>query len=357
MDVSLTIVTIVYIVILVVPGVFFKRFYFQGDFNRQFQSGQFADRFVTSIFWGIVTQLLFFYAFINSFNVEFDSIFGLLSETHKVISENRMPNLGKGIFTNLLLYLLGSVLFAVALGFISFKFVRLTQLDLRTNVLRFSNKWYYYFSGEILKTKEFKSRIPKNNTVIGTLVDVLIKYGEGDDRLFSGNLVQYTINSDGNLETLFLAGTRRYSDSRGEKIPPKEVPGDCFVIPYQNVLNMNIQYIFVQKEIGIKRELAKKGVSFIGQLLIFACLISLMVFPWYGSASIPMKLLAIILFLFSWLFMVIFISNLTGPKLKFGLKGSLFLFSLFLLLGFSGFESLGFGWFKIFVNNFLSIFY
>lgn len=346
MDLSLTIITIVYIVILVIPGIFFKRFYFQGPFNRQFQSGQFADRLLTSIFWGIVTQLIFFYAFINTFEVEFESIFELLIQTHQIFADNQFPSLEQNIFTNSLYYLIGSVLFAVLFGFLLNRFVRVSQLDLKTNVLRFSNKWHYYFSGEILKTKEFKGKLPKDKAVIGSLVDVLVKYGEGDDRLFSGNLIQYTINSDGNLETLYLAGARRYSDSNGEKIPPKEIPGDCFVIPYNTVLNLNIQYLMIEKLSGNGIEIAKRGFNFIVEVFLFGYLISSLVFPWYTDAEFFLKLLSIGSLLFSWLFLAILIGNWKGPKKQFGYKGSVFIFAAILFFGILGFEFLGFELFK-----------
>ena len=199
MDSSLTIVTIVYIIMLVVPGVFFKRIYFQGPFTRQFQSGLFADRLVTSLFWGILVQVVTFYIFINTFNVQYDSIFELLTETHSKLSKNEVPDFNETGLTNILLYLLGSVLIALFLGFFAFHFVRIFKLDQRFAVLRFANKWHYYFSGEILNTREFKLNSLKRGKVTATLIDVLVKYGENDNRLFSGNLMQYSISPEGNL--------------------------------------------------------------------------------------------------------------------------------------------------------------
>ncbi|WP_339753225.1 hypothetical protein [Algoriphagus aquimarinus] len=329
MDASITIVTIVYIVILIVPGVFFKRFYFQGPFHRQFQSGLFADRFITSLFWGIVTQIMTFYIFINTFDVEYSSVYELLTRTHEELRENKMPLIEKATLTNTLLYLLSSVLVAIFLGQMAFRFVRLIKLDLYTNVLRFSNKWHYYFSGEILKTKEFKKGGTKQKgEVIATLVDVLVNYGDGDDRLFSGNLVQYTINSTGNLETLYLAGARRYSNSRGENIPAKEIPGDCFVIPYQNVLNMNVQYILRKIENGKKRESIKKGSTIGIQVFIFILFVTLFIFPWYTSASILSKIVSIVSFVISWFSLVILLGNWMGTKKLFGVKGMLLLIGI-----------------------------
>lgn len=345
MDSNLTIITIVYIVILIVPGVFFKRFYFQGAFNRQFQSGQFADRFVTSIFWGIVTQSVFFYAFINTVDVEFESLYELLVQTHENFSNNKVPSLQKEAISGILLYLLGSVVFAMILGFLLFRIVRVTKLDLKTKVLRFSNKWHYYFSGEILKTNDFRGKLPKDKLVIGALVDVLVKYGEGDNRLFSGNLAQYTINNEGNLETLYLIGARRYSDSKGNPTKsPKVIPGDCFVVSYQNVLNLNLNYILIQKDVNKVKKIVKDGFSFIFQLLIFTLLGFALILPWYSPTSFGMKLLAIILFIVSWFFIAILITNFLNPKKQFGIKGSIFILLIFITFLTLGFQSLGFQW-------------
>ncbi len=336
MDASITIVTIAYIVILVVPGVFFKRFYFQGPFSQQFQSGQFADRFVTSLFWGMITQVITFYLFINTFDVDSKSIFELLTRTHGELNENKVPILELTDLTNFLYYFISSVAVAVILGHLCHKFVRITKLDIYTEVLRFSNKWHYYFSGEILKTREFQNNIPLTDKVEATLVDILVKYGDGDDRLFSGNLVQFTISQDGNLETIYLAGTRRYSNSRGENIPAKEIPGDCFIIPYENVLNMNIQYI-ISKDKEQKRKVKLQRWKFtLIQTSIFLYLTFVIFFPWFTSVNFFLKLLANLTLLLSWTTLAITLGNFLIPEKNFGRKGIIALVSftlLFLIIG------------------------
>lgn len=334
MDASITIVTIAYIVILVVPGVFFKRFYFQGPFSQQFQSGQFADRFVTSLFWGMITQVITFYLFINTFDVDSKSIFELLTRTHGELNENKVPVLELSDLTNFLYYFICSVAVAVILGHLSHKFVRITKLDIYTQVLRFSNKWHYYLSGEILKTREFQNNIPLTGKVEATLVDILVKYGDGDDRLFSGNLVQFTISQDGNLETIYLAGTRRYSNSKGENIPAKEIPGDCFIIPYQNVLNMNVQYI-ISKDKEQQRKVKLQRWKFsVFQILIFLYLSFVIFYPWFTSVNFFFKLLANFTLLLSWTTMAIAIGNYLIPDKKFGFRGisAIVSFTLFFLI-------------------------
>lgn len=315
MDSSLTIVTIVYIIMLVIPGVFFKRIYFQGPFTRQFQSGLFADRLITSLFWGILVQIITFFIFINTFNVQYESVFELLTESHSKLIKNEFPDFNENGLTNILLYLLGSVVIALILGFFAFHFVRIFQLDQRFSVLRFSNKWHYYFSGEILNSREFRQSSLKRGSVSATLIDVLVKYGENDNRLFSGNLVQYTITSDGNLNSLFLTGTRRYKNSKGEAIsPPKEIPGDCFVIPYLNVLDMNVQYILKKSEKGKTRLKIKNWAITAINLVLFIALPAIFIFPWYTNSSILGKIISIVMLSFSWLFMAVLVSQLIEPQ-------------------------------------------
>jgi hypothetical protein len=210
-------------------------------------------------------------------------------------------------------------------------------LDIYTEVLRFSNKWHYYLSGEILKTKEFQNNIPLSGKVEATLIDILVKYGEGDDRLFSGNLVHFTVSDSGNLETLYLAGTRRYSNSKGENIPPKEIPGDCFIIPYENVLNMNIQYI-ISRDKTQKRKARLQNWTFSTlQTFIFLYLLFVIFLPWFTPVTFLLKIISNICLLFSWTTLAVIIGNFFLPEKKFGWRGILVIASLsliFLEMGF-----------------------
>lgn len=58
METNVTLVSIAIIVFLYFPGNIFKRFYFKGPFSQQFNIGIFAERFITSIFWGGIMQIM-----------------------------------------------------------------------------------------------------------------------------------------------------------------------------------------------------------------------------------------------------------------------------------------------------------
>lgn len=341
MDSSLTIVTIVYIIMLVIPGVFFKRFYFQGPFANQFQTGQFADRFLTSLFWGIIVQTVTFLMFIKSFDVEYKSVFDLLKTTHGKLILNEVPELEESNITYIFLYLLASVAVAIFLGFFLFQLVRLFKLDQRFNVLQFSNKWHYYFSGEILNTREFKQNISKKGKVSATLVDILVKYGENDNRLFSGNLMHYNLTSNGDLETLYLGAARRHKNSNGDSIPAKEIPGDCFIIPYQNVLDINVQYVLRKTEKGEISGKVKKWANNTIQTILFLLVPIIIIGPWYTEVSVFMKILGNLSLLISWLFLAVFFANYMSAKKELTGKEMFYALSICVVFGFLGLNFIG----------------
>jgi hypothetical protein len=165
-----------------------------------------------------------------------------------------------------------------------------------------------------LNTREFKQNISKKGKVSATLVDVLIKYGENENRLFSGNLIQYNLSSDGNLETLYLGGTRRYKNSKGDSIAAKEIPGDYFIIPYCNVLDINVQYVLKKSDRTEILGKAKKWMMNTIHSILFMLIPIIIIGPWYTEVSVFMKILGNLTLLISWLFLAVFIGNLTGPK-------------------------------------------
>ncbi|TVP42765.1 MAG: hypothetical protein EA341_19195 [Mongoliibacter sp.] len=156
MDYTLTFWTVVYIVFLIIPGVFFKRFYFQGHFNKQFQSGLYADRLITSLFWGAIIQGITIQILIHTSDLGFGSFSDVYNEVYNSISSKSLPNGSSRLFHFASIYLIGSVSIGIILGHFSHKLVRKTKLDLNYAVFRFSNKWFYYFTGEILNTQEFR---------------------------------------------------------------------------------------------------------------------------------------------------------------------------------------------------------
>lgn len=313
MDLNLTFWTVLYIVFLIIPGVFFKRFYFQGHFNKQFQSGLYADRLITSLFWGAIIQVITIHILIQTSDLNFGSFSEILKEAYSSIYSKSLPNGISSLFTFASMYLVWSVFIGILLGHLSHQLVRKTKLDLNYAVFRFSNKWYYYFTGEILNTHEFKFKKSKNGKVSSSIVDVLVDYGEGENVLFTGTLTQYSLCSNGDLETLYLTGTGRYKKPEGQSPYVKQIPGDCFIIPYNRVLNMNIDYVIETSE-EVKVGRLKRFVLSLMSVLFILLLLVVFVFPWFTEAGLLKKVISTFIFLLAWLFLMVSYAGLVSKQ-------------------------------------------
>ncbi|RFZ92616.1 hypothetical protein D0C36_14465 [Mucilaginibacter conchicola] len=309
MEGQFTISTIIIIVWLIFPGVIFKRFYFKGQFAKQFGVGLFADRLITSIFWGIVVQIITFLIYSRSFGFTFTSIKSKAEELYGKIADNKMPDLTYDRLTYILGYLAFLILVAFLLGTVFHHLIRLFKIDLKFPVFRFSNHWNYYFRGEIVAMSEFRS-LDKGKW-LSTMVDIVIDDGTDNNKMISGFLTQHTISQKtGDLEALYLTGAKRYSKTSQAF---KDIPGDCLVIPFDKVIDLNLRYTFQALTPLQRKELIfKKAVRFtlsIGFIII-------LIVPWTFSTEIFNTLLGIIFGITSWILSVIVVSNPFHPNIN-----------------------------------------
>jgi hypothetical protein len=177
-------------------------------------------------------------------------------------------------FASGLAYLVGSNIGALALGWLIHWVVRYNHLDLRWDRLRFNNEWHYLFSGEarvftveqeertIASIKEFLSW-----DAAFVFVSVVVNHGE-DSVLYWGILSDYFFNRAGRLERIVLTDAqRRPLREESDRQPPStqleegqamETPivderfypirGAYFVIQYDNVQTLNVEYYQVYDE-------------------------------------------------------------------------------------------------------------
>lgn len=116
MNFNITIFSLLYVIIIIVPGVIFKRFYFQGQFSKQFGSRLFADRLITSIFLGLVVQIITFLVFSNAINKNVVYIFQRINEFYASLDQLIFPVTSPQVLYYCLFYLFLSVILAILLG-------------------------------------------------------------------------------------------------------------------------------------------------------------------------------------------------------------------------------------------------
>lgn len=295
---SLTLGFIAFFVSIIIPGIIFRRFYFYGEFSKQFNT---KDPVLHSIFFsivpGIVIQILSF--IIYSLSLDFDSsLLDVYVIFRDITSDgsNGTDKLTEDFINNnlitFLLYSLGVFTFSAFLGWSSSRLIRKRQWDKKYKLFRFKNQWYYIFSGEVLNLRKFeeahnfsfKRNKSSQQDIFITYADILVSVSEQNDRkeLYTGYVVDYDLKSDDitQLDKIYLIDTHRYKkkekilDDSGleikdkkskEKKPTKSrnrlrVPGDIFVLNAKNIVNLNLTYIpsihkKVEKE---KKEAATK---------------------------------------------------------------------------------------------------
>jgi len=244
---------------LAIPGLVFRKFYFQGEFSKQFISKNWAYTLTTSFLIGIVIQLISFYSIKGFFQVfgkpESDKYLIKLSDFKNLkhildgLNLYEFTQYDKKIFI-IVAYILITCLVAFIAALICWHFVRRLKLDRKFKVLRFGNLWNYYLRGEIIDFKDFAT-IKESKKVLLTLIDIVISDGFKENKLFSGILTQYTIDSKStNLETITLTDSHIWKEDKNPESETygrhtkKKVKGHCLILDVKKSIDLNLTYVF-----------------------------------------------------------------------------------------------------------------
>lgn len=252
MDFNIALSTIVYLMIFIFPGILFRKFYFRGEFTKQFHQGNLMERFIWTIFFSILCLIVcffIFYFFRYIFNwkllpsISYDSIkdvFGLLKS-------NELPDKKtfKSVYFDFGVLIASVYLLSSFFGLLSHSIIIGSNWDVKYNIFRFRNYWYYLIKG---KTEENQSK-----KHLFTIADVLVSDGSSNKILYRGRVHDYYINNLSNeLESIILKDTIRYKRNileNGEtEIIEKTIPGNLFCIQKDRVININLSHIVRDKD-------------------------------------------------------------------------------------------------------------
>lgn len=297
--------------LLVFPGIIFRRFYYVGEFSKQFNSANWLNSFYISIVPGIIIQvltLLFFLSFVFKTTYE-NPVVCFVNVFYLSLQNNNIPDfLFSLTFLKYLgIYFLLMILFSAILAQICWIIVRKFNLDIKFKPLRFSNYWHYYFSGEIIQTKSFKSIRDMNSggKVILSEADVLIDLGNGENKLYKGIVAQYTIcKNSGDLKNIYLTQARRFKRTPNG-VNLIEIPGDILILPYEKILNINLKYVYHRGSNSL--------IKVISAILILLSLVVLMLNPFeilLNNVSDYGGIIGRIYLFFGWVFIIQFFQNL-----------------------------------------------
>jgi hypothetical protein len=234
------------LVFIVLPGIFSRRFYFFGDFSKEFNSKRnLLSLVASSSIPGLCIFLLVYFVYDGLF---YDVDLDVLVKIYKSISSNKIEGDKSAIsfkdLTNsnrLYYFIIILYISSIAFGVICGRFVRILRIDTRFKLFRFNNYWFYYIRGQHVRFKKLKSLKQKNKKHLFTHADLLIETNS-KNLLYSGFIVDYELDSLDctKLSKVILKDSYRYNE-KGIKV---KIPGEIFVVDCSHLRNVNFTYVY-----------------------------------------------------------------------------------------------------------------
>ena len=236
------------LLLLLLPGIAFRRFYYAGEFSRQYFSEGFSQLVLRVVLLSACMQAggygLALARGWSGIAAAYAELTGALFGIPMTLERVR-----PGAFVGLQA-VLTSV--AASLGFLTHAVVKNYRLDVRYKLFRFQNYWHYILRGGIRGFENTDGLLGDLDEEIQyTYVDILVATSEGD-MLYDGVVVDYQLSPQNQLDKLILTGTRRRrlrSDRRAEADDKCQVSryypvaGDFVVVPAAEIKNYNVRYV------------------------------------------------------------------------------------------------------------------
>lgn len=232
-----------FLFILLLPGIFFRRFYYTEQFSKEYLKQNIWEVFLSTLIPSIFLQnLWYFIVQIFGYKVNLIILGDLIS---KFPSSNTFRNIQNNSF-NIIFYHTTLLIFSSLFGHYSQSFIRNYKLDRKYNLFRFKNAWHYIFTGEFFDfpraTYDLTNDNPKKIDYV--FIDALVKTNEGTI-IYKGILVDYELSDILGLETITLKEVRRrylQDDSSDKKLKYYAIPGHVIILKYSEIINLNFSY-------------------------------------------------------------------------------------------------------------------
>lgn len=262
------------------PGLIFLRFYYTGEFSKQFST---KVPIIRLAFYALIPGLIFllFGVLIYNWCDSNFTLFKAISIFSELLGSPKDYSCQTECFLKNQIHIYSWFTVSLNVGaFISAFFahwlVRRLDWDIQFKLLRFKNQWYYVFNGDILKYKKYRALNfinpdeGRNGEIMMAYADILVNEA-GGTQLYSGIIMDYDLDNNDNssLEKIYLIDAHRHKRNPHQKKP---IPGQIFVILNSNILNINLTYIpsaIHQLNKNIQREKSKIRIKKVKQKLIF----------------------------------------------------------------------------------------
>ena len=241
------------LLVILYPGFLFRRFYFTEEFSREYFKQSIPDLIFSSIVPAFIIHIIGYFLFIKGrTQIDVLTIGTLLSGTSDA---DKVTRAFKAVYEEspfIIKYFAGVSFVGVAAGLLTKLIVRKLKLDRKIKLFRFQNEWHYIFSGEIL---DFPKVPGKAEDIDCSYVDALVKTDEGTV-IYTGLLADYILTKEGGIDRIYLTDVKRRflkDDIKAANAATEHkqteddhryyyLPGQFFIIPYNQVINIHITY-------------------------------------------------------------------------------------------------------------------
>jgi hypothetical protein len=231
------------ILIILLPGISFRKGYFSEEFSNQYTIKDFFGLFVNTLFPSLIAYLIFLpiiYFIFGGYYYDFKVLLGILSSNEELVKSSieeidnfKYPIIGLQIVINSLAFLAGLKIRDLILQ---------KSTDAKYKFFRYKNIWHYLLTGKFILFKRSQISLTKDKVkdIDITFIDAIVAVGQ-DVFVYTGMLVDYELSEDGNLNLIYIKEAARKPID--EEVY-KDINGHTLVLKYENIINLNL--IFIQ---------------------------------------------------------------------------------------------------------------
>lgn len=227
--------------LLLVPGIIFRRFYYTGEFSKQYFKSSAPELLFSTVIPAALLHCLWMFLANKWFHqgINAGAVADIITGNNASKQWPETLTVFKNSYRNIIIYNISLWFFSAGMSFMFKLLIRKTKLDRKVKMFRFQNEWFYLLSGEYLDFPKVRGN-SKNIRI--TYIDVLVK-NETGDVIYRGILEDYLLSRECALDLLYISSARcrPLNDSSGSGF--ERIRGRIFVTPYSQIKNINITYL------------------------------------------------------------------------------------------------------------------
>jgi len=230
------------ILIILLPGISFRKGYFSEEFSNQYTIRDFFSLFVNTLFPSLTIYLIalpVIYFLYGGYYYDFKTLLGVLSSNDRLV-EQSIEQIDKFKF-EIISFQAVINLISFGIGLRARDVVLHYSTDAKNKFFRYKNIWHYLLTGKFILFKRSQIELKKDTIkdIDITYIDAIVQVGE-TIFTYTGVLVDYELSDDGNLNLIYIKDSLRKPI---DELEYKEINGHTLVLKYENIINLNLIFI------------------------------------------------------------------------------------------------------------------